>query len=99
MNCFDNDCECACHNDSDDSDDSNERGDTSDDIALIYDTIDTYFNPASNSGIKVDHAQILTNGLVKLEDVIDGARGDPGKLYPLHERIKRIFDASKVRRR
>jgi hypothetical protein len=97
VNCFDSDCECACHDN--DDDDDNDRGEVLDDIALMYDSINTYFNPASRGSVKTDYAQILANGLTKLEDVIDGARGDPGKLYPLHERVRQIFAAPQTRSR
>ena len=100
MNCFDDDCTCDCHNDDDDDDDDDEStGETADDVASIYDSINAYFNPASQGEAKRDHVKLLTNGLERIEGIIEGLRGDPGRCYPLDERLRRIVDASRTRRR
>lgn len=63
-------------------------------------TIDRKFRPATPSTQMADDcANVLRNGLSKIEDEISGKSGDPGKLYPLHERVRRVIDALQVRAR
>ncbi len=93
MNCFDPECECGCHDD-DDVDEG-----LPDDVVAMYSSIDTYFNPASIGSHKCDHAKLLSDGLERIEGIIDGLRGDPGKLYPLDERLCRIVGASRAKGR
>ena len=57
-------------------------------------TIDRKFRPATpSSQMTNDRADVLRNGLSKIEDEISGKPGDPGKLYPLHERVRRVIGA------
>ena len=78
---------------SDDDDDDDDLG-PSDELVKIYDSIETFFLPATNdTSSNKDYAKPLSDGLEAIEDAIDGKRGDPGKLYPLHERVKRVVGA------
>lgn len=57
-------------------------------------TIDRKFRPATPpSQMTNDCDEVLRNGLSKIEDEIGGKPGDPGKLYPLHERVRRVIGA------
>ncbi len=76
-----------------DEDDEDEFG-PYDELVKIYDSIETFFLPATNSSSpNKDYAKPLSTGLEAIEDAIDGKRGDPGKLYPLHERVKGVVGA------
>ena len=56
--------------------------------------IDKIFRPAtSSSQIRNNHSDVLRSGLSKIESAIEGQRGDPGKLYPLDERVRRVIGA------
>jgi hypothetical protein len=83
--------------DDDDDDDDDELG-PSDELVKIYDSIETFFLPATNNTLpNKDYAKSLLTGLEAIEDTINGVRGDPGKLYPLHERVKRVIGAFRDR--
>ena len=99
MNCFDDDCTCDCHNDDDEDDNDQSGEDLPDDFVDIHDSITTYFNPASQGQAKRDYAKLLAKGLERIEDTLEGLRGDPGRCYPLDERLRRIVDVSRVRHR
>lgn len=87
--CDDDECDCCCHT-YDDDDDEN----TPDELVLVYGSIETFFLPATNSpSPNKDYAKPLSTGLEAIEDVIEGQRDDPGKLYPLDERVRRVIDA------
>lgn len=79
--------------DNNDDDDDDEFG-PSDELVKIYDSIETFFLPATVcSSPNRDYAKPLSTGLEAIEDVIEGHRGDPGKLYPLNERVHRVIGA------
>lgn len=85
--CDDSDCECACH-------------ETDDEEASVCDSIDLYFQPATSGwSHNKDYSALLSTGLESIESAIDGQRGDPGKLYPLHERVRRVIGALQARAR
>lgn len=95
--CDDPDCKCECHDGGDDNSYDGLAG--SEEIGAIYETIDAYFAPATPLQPSREHATILQNGLEKLEDAICDQCGDPGKLYPLHERVRRVIGALQARTR
>lgn len=80
-----------------DDDDDDDFG-SSDELVKIYDSIETFFLPATNSpSPNKDYAKPLSTGLEAIEGAIDGKCGDPGKLYPLHERVLRVVGAMQCR--
>jgi hypothetical protein len=88
LRCDDDDCDCACHVDED------VGAELPDDVVLIYGAIDTYFQQTVRGfSHKPDLGKLLDGGLESIEDTVDGKSGDPGKLYPLHERVRRVVAA------
>lgn len=93
--CDEPDCECECHYESDDDD---SEIDSNDEFAIVIKTIDAYLRPATKGiAYDKDHAKLISNSLEKIEDAIDGQPGDPGKLYPLHERVRRVIGVLQAR--
>lgn len=84
--CDEPDCDCVCH------DNDGYWLELSEDLATILDAVGTHFNPAGQASVD-DYAKLISDGLEKLENEIDGKPGDPGKLYPLHERVRRVVGA------
>lgn len=79
-------------------DDSLDGVETPEEFVKIYDSIETYFLPATNGTVKPDDWSVpLSTGFESIEDIIDGKRGDPDKLYPLHERVKILVGALQSR--
>lgn len=74
-------------------DDDDELG-PSDELVKIYDSIETFFLSASRNLVrKIEHDELLVVGLERIEEAIDKKHGDPGKLYPLDERVHRVIGA------
>lgn len=74
-------------------------GEFTDDPAAV-ESIGAHFQPAtSGRQINKDYEAVLRNGLDSIRASIEGHPGDPGKLYPLHERVRRVIDALQVRAR
>jgi hypothetical protein len=63
-----------------------------DDVPQIIESIDKYFQPATNNyQYNKDRGALVSSGLSQIEELIAGQPGDPGKLFPLHEHVRRVI--------
>lgn len=89
MSCEDDDYECSCHEyDFEDEDDSP--------VMKVIEVIDEHFQPATRV-YNDKHDELLARCIGSIVDDIAGMPGDPGKLYPLHERVRRVIEALRAR--
>jgi hypothetical protein len=60
----------------------------------VFSSVEKYILPATPAIEKKRcTATLLREGLSRLEGVIENLPCDPGKLYPLHERVRRVIGA------
>lgn len=79
-------------------------GECGDNIATLstddIDLVDKYFQlVVPPIQLNADRGAVLGKGLSGVEVAIDKLPGDPGKLYPLHERVRRVVGALQARAR